>query len=92
MRLINAETLELEEFIDGRRAPRYAILSHTWCRDEVLFHEMAQLDTVAKHKKGWKKIALICAQALRDGLGYAWVDTCCRIGRPVKTVWMRTAD
>ena len=79
MRLINVKTFKLEEFIDGRSAPQYAILSHTWCKDEVLFHDMAQLDSVARHKKGWKKIELTCAQALKDGLGYAWVDTCCKI-------------
>jgi hypothetical protein len=34
MRLINTETLELE---DSKCRPQYAILSHTWGADEVLF-------------------------------------------------------
>lgn len=37
MRLINAETLELEEFVGA--APPFAILSHTWGRDEVTFQD-----------------------------------------------------
>ena len=77
MRLINAKTLKLEQFVDARSAPEYAILSHTWGTDEVLFHDMAQLDSVARRKDGWRKIELTCAQALKDGWGYAWVDTCC---------------
>ena len=76
MWLINAKTLRLEEFIDGRSTPKYAILSHTWCKDEVLFQDMA-IPTAARKKKGWKKIEMTCAQALEDGLRYAWVDTCC---------------
>ena len=78
MRLINAQTFRLEEFIDGRSVPEYAILSHTWCREEVLFHDILQLDDTVKQKRGWRKIELTCAQALRDDLLYAWVDTCCK--------------
>ncbi|KAI6382690.1 hypothetical protein MCOR25_000501 [Pyricularia grisea] len=37
MRLINAESLELKEFVGA--APPFAILSHTWSRSEVTFQE-----------------------------------------------------
>ena len=30
MRLINTETGKFEEFLDSKRVPHYAILSHTW--------------------------------------------------------------
>ena len=80
MRLINARTLRLETFVDGRSAPPYAILSHTWCKDEVLFHDMTSLNASVRKKKGWQKIEYTCAQALKDGLRYAWVDTCCMYG------------
>ncbi len=40
MRLINAETLELELFPE-RVQDNYAILSHTWEEDKVLFEDMA---------------------------------------------------
>jgi hypothetical protein len=74
MRLINALTFELKDF--GAQPPLYAILSHTWGEDEVTFHDMADLDT-ARKKQAFAKIEQCCRQALRDGLSWAWVDTCC---------------
>lgn len=76
MRLINCTTLELEEFF-GSNIPPYAILSHTWGSEEVLFSDLPlrQPSTIAK--AGYQKIKLTCDQALRDGLAFAWVDTCC---------------
>lgn len=46
MRLINVSTLELEEFW-GTDTPKYAILSHTWGREEI---SLAMLQTIAKHR------------------------------------------
>jgi hypothetical protein len=76
MRLIKCATFDLEEFL-GSNIPNYAILSHTWGDEEVLFAEFkSDLDSV-RCKKGFYKIRLSCAQALRDGLDWIWVDTCC---------------
>lgn len=47
MRLINTTTLELEEF-PGANLPAYAILSHTWGKDELT---MGELETIAKHRR-----------------------------------------
>lgn len=82
MWLINALTYKLEEFI-GDDVPPYAILSHRWGKpgEEVSFVDM--MHKARKLKKGWGKIKLCCAQALRDkssagkALRYAWIDTCC---------------
>jgi hypothetical protein len=76
MRLINCTTLQLEEFF-GSNVPPYAILSHTWGDEEVSFVDLPldQLTTIAR--AGYRKIAFTCTQAIRDGLNYAWVDTCC---------------
>ncbi|KAK4098183.1 HET-domain-containing protein, partial [Parathielavia hyrcaniae] len=74
MRLINTTTFELKEF--GPYPPVYAILSHTWGEEEVTFQDMANLGS-AHTKKGFAKIERCCRQALRDGLHWAWVDTCC---------------
>ncbi|GKZ77709.1 hypothetical protein AnigIFM56816_000490 [Aspergillus niger] len=74
MRLLNAKTLKLEEFI-GQNIPEYAILSHTWGKDEVSFQDM-QAPTVTE-KRGYAKIEYSCERALQDGLSYVWVDTCC---------------
>lgn len=77
MRLINAETLKLENFF-GKPAPQYAILSHTWGddEDEVSFIDI-QGDDAKQGKKGYFKIKESCKQSRKDGLGYVWIDTCC---------------
>ena len=59
MRLLNCRTKKLTEFVEAA-IPRYAILSHTWEDDEVLFHDVA-LDNAEykaeyKAKRGWYKI------------------------------------
>lgn len=76
MRLINAETLELNEFLDSR-LPRYAILSHTWEDGEVTLEDMQKAHK-PKQKRGYDKIRLASEQALKDRLFYIWVDTCCK--------------
>lgn len=76
MRLINATTLQLEEFIGSQPRPEYVILSHRW----VLGQEVSFQDFRTEHgrsKSGFAKIKFCCDQALKDGLQYAWVDTCC---------------
>ena len=55
--------------------PSYAILSHTWGDEEVLFGDLA--DGTAKNKSGYAKIQFCGTQAERDGLRFFWVDTCC---------------
>ena len=74
MRLLNTHTLNFEEF-EGQNVPSYAILSHRWEEQEVLFKDVDRGNAVTK--KGWVKITKCCEQAQNDGLKYAWVDTCC---------------
>jgi len=65
--------------VDGPKAERYAILSHTWVRgEEVSFQDM-QSPAVAEQKPGWAKIIQTCrlAQEQDPPIHYAWVDTCC---------------
>lgn len=73
MHLLNARTRRLEYFI-GSNIPKYAILSHTWGKDEVSMQDLASPDVHLR--EGYTKIAYTCDQALADGLDYAWVDTC----------------
>ncbi|KAF4854162.1 Vegetative incompatibility protein HET-E-1 [Colletotrichum siamense] len=75
MWLINTKTLRLEEFQDYSTV-EYAILSHTWGDDEVSFKDMQDFAR-AKRQAGFVKIATTCELALKEGLEYAWVDTCC---------------
>ncbi|KAI0166070.1 HET-domain-containing protein [Xylariaceae sp. FL1272] len=73
MWLVDVKTLEMRDFVG--EAPPYAILSHTWDDDEVTFKEMSK--GRGRDKKGFRKIQLTCDQAADDGLGWAWIDTCC---------------
>jgi hypothetical protein len=58
--------------------PEYAILSHTWEQDnnkEVTYAEL--ISGTGRNKEGFKKIRFCGEQAIKDGLQYFWVDTCC---------------
>ena len=59
----------------GTNVPTYAILSHTWDKEEVSFQEIET--GTGKNKNGWKKIEFCARQAEADGFRYIWVDTCC---------------
>jgi Heterokaryon incompatibility protein (HET) len=81
MRLLHSTTLEFQDFANHEVVP-YAILSHTWAEEEVLFQDIdgfntASVPTHVKQKQGYRKIEACCAQAQRDGFEYVWIDTCC---------------
>ncbi|KAI1141850.1 HET-domain-containing protein [Hypoxylon sp. FL0543] len=75
MRLINTQTLELEEYI-GDQVPGYAILSHTWGKDEATFQGW-QSPSRPYDKAGYRKILDACKQARYDKFEYLWCDTVC---------------
>ncbi|KAK4206535.1 heterokaryon incompatibility protein-domain-containing protein, partial [Rhypophila decipiens] len=54
----------------------YAILSHRWETDEVSFRGFQNTEKREK-QAGFRKIELACQEALQDGIGFVWVDTCC---------------
>jgi len=74
MRLLDARTLELKTFVDN--IPPYAILSHCWEDEEVVFSDLADLGQ-ARKKKGFTKLEKTCQLSVGDRLDYAWIDTCC---------------
>jgi len=76
MRLLDVNTLALRDSAHIGGKPRYAILSHTWGRQEVSFGDLANLE-VAQQREGFFKIYWTCAQAQLDQIQHAWVDTCC---------------
>ncbi|OQU99596.1 hypothetical protein CLAIMM_05206 [Cladophialophora immunda] len=77
MRLINTDLLTLEAFMGtGSQIPKYAILSHTWQDEEVTFQDFADRG-LRSRKKGFHKIQVTCDLAKKNGIKYAWVDTCC---------------
>ncbi|RSL60744.1 hypothetical protein CEP54_006568 [Fusarium duplospermum] len=73
MRLLNAKTFQLEQFFDNE-IPPYAILSHTWIKNEVTFQEFPSL---SRDDPRLEKTVGCCKQALQDDLTYVWVDTFC---------------
>ena len=79
MRLINVQTYILEEFFN-EQVPPYAILSHTWGRDqdEVSFRDVTERSAERASANHWPvKLEGCCEQAAKDGLEYVWIDTCC---------------
>ena len=73
MRLLNTSTLKLVEFYG--EIPPFAILSHTWEKEEVTFDDLPQEH--AKNMRGYDKISNCCSLACSDGYEYVWIDTCC---------------
>lgn len=91
MWLINVRTLKLEEFAHAG-AVKYAILSHTWGAEEVTFQEFRSVQR--RDEQGYSKIQKTCKQALKDGLDYAWVDSCCinkessaELAKAINSMW-----
>ncbi|KAK4936614.1 hypothetical protein LTR10_022537 [Elasticomyces elasticus] len=75
MRLINTETLEIQEYF-GDNIPKYAILSHTWGEGEVSYQDW-QFISQRTPKKGYRKILASCKRARRRSINHLWVDTNC---------------
>ncbi|KAF5642688.1 beta transducin [Fusarium sp. NRRL 52700] len=73
MRLLNISTLQLKEFIG--HVPPYAVLSHTWTEQEVLYSDIGTL--TAQSKEGYPKLVGCCSKAAQDGFEWVWIDTCC---------------
>ena len=73
MRLLNTDTLKIEEFF-GHEIPSYVILSHTWGNEEVTLQDMATSEAVKK--AGYSKIRNCCTRSAKDGYKYVWIDTC----------------
>jgi hypothetical protein len=79
MRLLVAESirtsrLECVDFNPNEIEP-YAILSHTWTKDEVLLADV--VNGTAADRGAYEKVRFACEQAISDGFGYVWIDTCC---------------
>ncbi|KAI8297945.1 Vegetative incompatibility protein HET-E-1 [Colletotrichum sp. SAR11_59] len=74
MRLLDTRSFELAEFVDN--VPKYAILSHTWGAEEVLFDDL-QGGGRPSTGAGWAKVKGACDLARSRGFAWIWIDTCC---------------
>jgi hypothetical protein len=80
MRLLNTTTLRVEwakgEVVANEKSLfKYAILSHTWGENEVIFQDMQ--GEVPKRNPRFSKIVKSCELAKNDGYDYLWIDTFC---------------
>jgi hypothetical protein len=91
MRLLHTTTLEFREFLNRKpyklyhdsdnenesieEVMEYAILSHTWGNDEVLYQDMTKDREKAENKLGFPRIERSCQQAADDGYEYFWIGT-----------------
>jgi len=73
MRLLNVHSLKLKEFFENQ-LPKYAILSHTWGNEEILFQDLAANPS---RKVGYAKVNGTCELAAKQGYEWVWIDTCC---------------
>lgn len=76
MRLLNTRTLKLAEFWDNA-VPIYAILSHTWEKDEITLQELECPQKGTFVKQGYLKIKQCAELARKEGYEWVWIDTCC---------------
>lgn len=75
LRLQGPGEFRLTDDLSDDSIPPYAILSHTWGSEEVIFEELSE--GTGKTKAGFSKIEFCGKQAFQDGLQHFWVDTCC---------------
>ncbi|KAF2108494.1 heterokaryon incompatibility protein-domain-containing protein, partial [Lophiotrema nucula] len=82
MRLLNVRTFRVKDFTDPD-IPPYAILSHVWIQRRKTMKEPPEptLQDMwtgkAKELVGFRKIYHAASQAIKENLGYIWVDTVC---------------
>lgn len=92
MRLLHVNEEGYLEHTDftGETTPPYAILSHRWCEEEITFDDFARerfkiveesgrTKASANYRKSvsFHKIWFCARQAVRDGLKFFWIDSCC---------------
>ncbi|KAI9710152.1 MAG: hypothetical protein M1820_002954 [Bogoriella megaspora] len=73
MRLLHTTATELKDFSDAE-IPQYAILSHRWEDEEVLFKDIESNNW--KQKAGASKVVGCCREAAQLGYDWVWIDTC----------------
>ncbi|KAI1823046.1 heterokaryon incompatibility protein-domain-containing protein [Xylaria intraflava] len=77
MRLLNTKTLQLDTFSSTKHL-NYAILSHTWGKDEVLFEDIRHGSRASwRHKTGCSKVLAAADLAREMRYNHLWIDSCC---------------
>ncbi|KAI0196867.1 HET-domain-containing protein [Astrocystis sublimbata] len=55
----------------------YAILSHTWEEDELVYEDIIHGTEESKSQASRDKVRMACTRAAEDNYDYLWIDTCC---------------
>jgi len=76
MRLLDARTFEFKQVSDPRKITKYAVLSHTWGDNEVVYSDLVSSLAKSQERPEFAKVRFTAQQALEDGYDYIWVDTC----------------
>ncbi|KAJ8516680.1 hypothetical protein ONZ45_g6020 [Pleurotus djamor] len=63
-------------FYQIRLSGKYAILSHRWQNEELVFDDLVDMEA-ASTKRGYKKFIKFCEIAQKYGCRYVWIDTVC---------------
>lgn len=81
----------------GTEIPSYAILSHRWTEDEVLFKDIE--NNTPLDRAGYFKLRGAISQARVDGFAYLWDDTCCidksssaELSEAINSMWVWYRD
>jgi hypothetical protein len=103
MRLLALDDYELENghlalrVFSGTDIPSYAILSHRWTDDEVLFKDIENDTSI--ERAGYPKLRGAIGQAREDGFAYLWDDTCCidksssaELSEAINSMWVWYRD
>lgn len=81
LQLTSDGRLECTDDLLDDEIPPYAILSHTWGEQEVLFQDLQNhvsiRDMDSDLRCRYEKILFCAEQAKRDDLDYFWIDSCC---------------
>ncbi|KAF4913378.1 Vegetative incompatibility protein HET-E-1 [Colletotrichum fructicola] len=78
MIFLRTDTVELTKHISEYDPPLYAVLSHTWGPEEVMYEDLVGDRSKAVAKAGFTKIREACRIAFEEyHLEYLWTDTCC---------------
>ncbi|THU81266.1 HET-domain-containing protein, partial [Dendrothele bispora CBS 962.96] len=76
MYLLHTTNLTLKSFY--AEIPKYAILSHTWNKEEATFQDIQDRGKDGwKEPAGWKKVEGACAQARKHRWDWIWIDSYC---------------
>lgn len=83
MRLLRTDGTLKFAWVNEEKGPKYAILSHTWGEEEVVFSDMISAGSTGvvsesvRAKKGFQKLRRLCDLASIGGFEYCWIDTAC---------------